>query len=72
MKFKKNLQINIINCWTNYFKMAYPKRFCGYSKINKEARMKENIEVFDFALSEEEMIKIKTLDIEKEKIVNIV
>lgn len=27
--------------------------------------MKENIEVFDFALSEEEMIKIKTLDIEK-------
>ena len=39
--------------------------FVVIPRSTKEARMKENIEVFDFALSEEEMIKIKTLDIEK-------
>ena len=42
--------------------MECTKRSCCYSKINTCRRIKENIDIFDFELNEEEMKQISSLD----------
>ena len=63
MKYYVKLHRSIKISGTDYFKMACTKRNCPGCKVCKSYKDdEENLDIFDFALSEDEMEQITSLD----------